>query len=340
MKVLLLDDHPLVLTAVRNVIHALDPATVVCTADNPVQALALLAEQTDVDLVLLDLGLGAAVDGFAVLAHLREHHPGLPVVVLSAIDRLTDMVRAIDLGAMGFVPKSSPTGGLSDALALVLGGGVFIPPALLGLIQQGGNLAEAAAAADAASSHQAALAQARQRAALAAGLPFTAEAAALAPAGDAGVPAPAGGAAAPATAHSGNGPRAADPPDAVLQPMTGARAPATATVPVALPAPALSPKVSPLPASGPLAATRAGLAGLGLTPRQCEVLLLLLRGLPNKLIARELGLSVDTVKDHVAAVLRTLGVATRTQAVLMVSRLTQQGQQGAGPAALLAVARP
>ena len=51
MKVLLLDDHPLVLTAVRNVIHALDPATVVCTADNPVQALALLAEQTDVDLV-------------------------------------------------------------------------------------------------------------------------------------------------------------------------------------------------------------------------------------------------------------------------------------------------
>lgn len=340
MKVLLLDDHPLVLTAVRNVIHALDPATVVCTADNPVQALALLAEQTDVDLVLLDLGLGAAVDGFAVLAHLREHHPGLPVVVLSAIDRLTDMVRAIDLGAMGFVPKSSPTGGLSDALALVLGGGVFIPPALLGLIQQGGNLAEAAAAADAASSHQAALAQARQRAALAAGLPFTAEAAALAPAGDAGVPAPAGGAAAPATAHSGNGPRAADPPDAVLQPMTGARAPATATVPVALPAPALSPKVSPLPASGPLAATRAGLAGLGLTPRQCEVLLLLLRGLPNKLIARELGLSVDTVKDHVAAVLRTLGVATRTQAVLMVSRLTQQGQQAAGPAALLAVARP
>ena len=349
MKVLLLDDHPLVLTAVRNVIHALDPATVVCTADNPVQALALLAEQTDVDLVLLDLGLGAAVDGFAVLAHLREHHPGLPVVVLSAIDRLTDMVRAIDLGAMGFVPKSSPTGGLSDALALVLGGGVFIPPALLGLIQQGGNLAEAAAAADAASSHQAALAQARQRAALAAGLPFTAEAAALAPAGDAaalapagdaGVPAPAGDAAAPATAHSGAGPRAADPPDAVLQPMTGARAPATATVPVALPAPALSPKVSPLPASGPLAATRAGLAGLGLTPRQCEVLLLLLRGLPNKLIARELGLSVDTVKDHVAAVLRTLGVATRTQAVLMVSRLTQQGQQAAGPAALLAVARP
>ena len=340
MKVLLLDDHPLVLTAVRNVIHALDPATVVCTADNPVQALALLAEQTDVDLVLLDLGLGAAVDGFAVLAHLREHHPGLPVVVLSAIDRLTDMVRAIDLGAMGFVPKSSPTGGLSDALALVLGGGVFIPPALLGLIQQGGNLAEAAAAADAASSHQAALAQARQRAALAAGLPFTAEAAALAPAGDAGVPAPAGDAAAPATAHSGAGPRAADPPDAVLQPMTGARAPATATVPVALPAPALSPKVSPLPASGPLAATRAGLAGLGLTPRQCEVLLLLLRGLPNKLIARELGLSVDTVKDHVAAVLRTLGVATRTQAVLMVSRLTQQGQQGASPAALLAVARP
>ena len=62
---------------------------------------------------------------------------------------------------------------------------------------------------------------------------------------------------------------------------------------------------------------------IGLTPRQTEVLGLLLKGLPNKLIARELNLSVETVKDHVAAVLRALGVSTRTQAVLAVSQMTQ-----------------
>jgi DNA-binding NarL/FixJ family response regulator len=54
---------------------------------------------------------------------------------------------------------------------------------------------------------------------------------------------------------------------------------------------------------------------------------LLLQGLPNKLIARQLKLSVETVKDHVAAVLRALGVSSRTQAVLAVSQMTQ-GQGG------------
>ena len=66
------------------------------------------------------------------------------------------------------------------------------------------------------------------------------------------------------------------------------------------------------------------MATLGLTPRQTDVLGLLLQGKPNKLIARELGLSVETVKDHVAAVLRALNVSSRTQAVLAVSQMTQE----------------
>lgn len=56
----------------------------------------------------------------------------------------------------------------------------------------------------------------------------------------------------------------------------------------------------------------------GLTPRQRQVMQLLLHGKSNKLIARDLGISVETVKDHVAAVLRSLGVTSRTQAVLAV----------------------
>lgn len=64
---------------------------------------------------------------------------------------------------------------------------------------------------------------------------------------------------------------------------------------------------------------------LGLTPRQTDVLARLLQGMPNKVIAREMGLSVETVKDHVAAVLRALNVSSRTQAVLAVSQMTHQG---------------
>ena len=78
------------------------------------------------------------------------------------------------------------------------------------------------------------------------------------------------------------------------------------------------------------------------------MLALLLQGQPNKLIARELNLSVETVKDHVAAVLRALGVSSRTQAVLAVSQMTQApgaarapgGRRERAPLAMQAAAQP
>ncbi len=92
---------------------------------------------------------------------------------------------------------------------------------------------------------------------------------------------------------------------------------------VGAPVQGAAPVVPPAPAA-PLRTP----AELGLTPRQQEVLGLLLQGLSNKLIARQLNLSVETVKDHVAAVLRALGVATRMQAVLHAGRLLQPGSFG------------
>lgn len=62
------------------------------------------------------------------------------------------------------------------------------------------------------------------------------------------------------------------------------------------------------------------LLDLGLTRRQTEVLVFLMEGWSNKAIARELSLSVDTVKDHVTALMRALNVSSRTQAVLVVTR--------------------
>ena len=83
------------------------------------------------------------------------------------------------------------------------------------------------------------------------------------------------------------------------------------------------------PARASWAAAHAGAPGgpraeardLGLTDRQSDVLRLILRGLPNKLIGRQLQLAEGTVKVHVSAVLRALGVRNRTQAVLAANRL-------------------
>lgn len=75
---------------------------------------------------------------------------------------------------------------------------------------------------------------------------------------------------------------------------------------------------------GAVPAASSGVGGqpdLGLTARQQDVLRLILDGLPNKLICRQLRLAEGTVKVHVSAVLRALGVRSRTQAVVAASRL-------------------
>ena len=104
MKILLVDDHPLILSALQSVIRALRPDVEVVTAGSARQARHTLQTDADFDLVMLDLQLGDA-DGFDVLEEFRSTYPALPVVVVSASDRQSDVIRAVDAGAMGFVPK-------------------------------------------------------------------------------------------------------------------------------------------------------------------------------------------------------------------------------------------
>lgn len=93
-----------------------------------------------------------------------------------------------------------------------------------------------------------------------------------------------------------------------------------------------APAASPAPASAaPAPATGRRPSDLGLTPRQADVLHLLLQGKPAKLIGRQLDLSLSTVKAHTSAVLRALNVTTRTQAVLAAGRLGLRFDEPAHP---------
>lgn len=254
MKVLLIDDHPLIVSAIRHVLGELDQTVEVEGVESGFEARILLRQRSDFDLILLDLHLGD-IPGLDLLSELRMNHPAIPVVVISGSERASDVIQAIDGGAMGFVPKRASTKLLFEALHLVISGGIYVPP----MVEVTGD---------------------------------------------------------------GRGKPVAD-----TGPLSAESLTAVIEYDIHGPADGLQRAVKSVgEQTAPLS-----VEGLGLTNRQCEVLSLLLQGKANKVIARELGLSVETVKDHVAAVLRSLGVNSRTQAVLAVSQLQEGGRQKLRP---------
>lgn len=214
MKILVVDDHPLVREGLRDHLREFEEGAVILEAGDSAEALALVDQNPDLDLVLLDLNLPDA-HGFSALTVLRERHPEIPVVVLSAANDRKTVLEALDKEAMGFIPKTAATPIILNALRLVLLGGVYLPPEVLN---------------------------------------------------DSTTPAP-----------------SAD-------------------------------------ARGKLPAIKTP-ADLGLSPRQAQILALIMQGKSNKIICRELALAESTVKLHITSILRALNVANRVQAVIAVGRI-------------------
>lgn len=77
--------------------------------------------------------------------------------------------------------------------------------------------------------------------------------------------------------------------------------------------------------------TLTDLGGLGFTPRQADVVSLIIEGRQNKQIAQITGVSLDTVKDHVKAILRVLGVKSRSDVVWAVAELQKRQREGGSP---------
>ena len=127
MKILVVDDHPLILEALKQVLRDFDPDIEVLEARDAQQAIDQAMLNPDLALVLLDLTLPHK-HGFELLSELRTVSADVPVVVLSATEDRETVLRAINDGAMGFIPKTSRTEVLIAALRLVFSGGVYLPP--------------------------------------------------------------------------------------------------------------------------------------------------------------------------------------------------------------------
>ncbi|MGD9387856.1 MAG: response regulator transcription factor [Gammaproteobacteria bacterium] len=131
-RIIVADDHPLFREALQQALSPVMPGVSFLEADSFDSLQSTVASCDDADLVLLDLEMPGA-QGFSVLTWLRTQHPALPVVLVSATSDAGVMRRAVDLGAAGFIPKSSTVDTISEAITAVLEGEIWLPEAALAL---------------------------------------------------------------------------------------------------------------------------------------------------------------------------------------------------------------
>ena len=127
-KILLVDDHPLMIEGVAKFIAA-QPRLRLCGIAGTVQEALALVEAETPQLVITDLSLPGR-NGLELITDIRAIHPGLPVLVLSMHDELLYAERVLRAGGRGYVNKEASPEILLEAIHCVLGGGVFASPAV------------------------------------------------------------------------------------------------------------------------------------------------------------------------------------------------------------------
>lgn len=212
LKFIIADDHPLFRGALRQVLEAVSAEVSITEVGDFESVVQLLKDHDDSDLLLLDLTMPGGT-GLSGLITLKALQPALPVIIVSGTDDAGTISRALELGASGFIPKSTSMDGIGEAVRSVLNGDIWVPE----------------------------------------GVEITTET-----------------------------------DDATRDFLNRIRT---------------------------------------LTPQQMRVLTMLGEGLLNKQIAYELSVSEATVKAHVSAVLQKLDVDSRTQAVIVLSKIGAESQR-------------
>lgn len=131
MKMLIVDDHAVLRQGLAALLLDSGAAREVVHAGSQAGALSALAAHPDVDAVLLDLQLPDS-EGLGAIAAISARAPTVPIIILSASEDPLDVRRAMDMGALGYVPKSASPETVVSAVRLVLSGSIYVPPLILG----------------------------------------------------------------------------------------------------------------------------------------------------------------------------------------------------------------
>jgi DNA-binding NarL/FixJ family response regulator len=125
-KFVVADDHPLFRGALKQALAGIGDDNAILEAGDFASAKALIAENDDADLLLLDLAMPGA-SGLSALVALRGIHSSMPMIVVSAHDDPETIRRALELGASGFISKSASMEAIRKAVTTVLSGEIYAP---------------------------------------------------------------------------------------------------------------------------------------------------------------------------------------------------------------------
>ncbi|WP_169566270.1 response regulator [Sneathiella limimaris] len=127
MNIFLADDHPLYRMALAGLLKQLDDQVDITDCCNYNELQTALSQATSLpDLILLDLCM-PGMDYEEAIADLKQKYPDVNLVIISGLEDTMDMSKVLNLGAEGFIPKSSTREVLLSAIRLVLSGGKYIP---------------------------------------------------------------------------------------------------------------------------------------------------------------------------------------------------------------------
>ncbi len=130
-KIIVADDHALVRGGLAQLVKLVEEKVEIFETNDFGQTLEVLSKGQAVDLLLLDL-LMPGMDGVDGIVQICKQWPQVPVIVVSAKENISAIRSALNAGAMGYIPKTSSPEVMMCAIKLVLSGGIYVPPHVLG----------------------------------------------------------------------------------------------------------------------------------------------------------------------------------------------------------------
>ena len=126
---LIADDHPLFREALKGALSAKFEGLEVFESSDFDSTLQVLSEQEDLDILLLDLHMPGNGDLYGLI-RIREEYPSLPIAVVSGSEDVNIVSKVMGYGAMGFIPKSSSSDDIANAINQILEGDTWLPKEL------------------------------------------------------------------------------------------------------------------------------------------------------------------------------------------------------------------